>query len=255
MYARYWLHNRGPAPMGYLPVTVAVSPRSLHPRGRGPVEIEVVVSSQLRDAGHDGVIALRVPPGWRAVPATRAFRLPPDGCVRFVATVTPSVGAVDGLYFVAARIEYAGSVVEDVATVVVGDADHLLPVPEPAPVPPGSEGEAAATIGRDTGLVVDVVKPEVVLRAGGRGSIGVALTNQTRDEIRGELQLVSPWGTWESLPGVVRGFRVEAGAYEVVDFPVTVPTDADPGHAWAIAKVMWFGRCQYTPTVRFVIND
>ncbi len=253
-YARYWLHNRGVAPMGFQPITLAVSPRTLHPGGLGSVELEIVVASQLRDARHEGQVTLRVPDGWRADPAVRAYVLPPGGHVRFGASVVPAPGAVDGRYFVAARLEYAGLVVEDVATVVVAESGQLSAVPALPQVPTDAEGEEVPTIGPDTGLVVDVVKAEVVVRPGTRASIGVALTNRTRDEIRGELRLVSPWGTWESVPEAVRGFDLAGGSHTVVEFPVKVPADADPGHAWALAKVMWFGRCQYTPTVRLVVN-
>jgi hypothetical protein len=79
------------------------------------------------------------------------------------------------------------------------------------------------------------------------------LTNRTRGEIRGELQVVSPWGTWHFIDLPVRGFTLAGGAEEVVAFDVAVPPDADPGAYWALAKVMWFGRCQYSPTVELVV--
>ena len=39
-----------------------------------------------------------------------------------------------------------------------------------------------------------------------------------------------------------------------VDFAVAAPESMDPGAYWALAKVMWFGRCQYAPTVALVVE-
>jgi hypothetical protein len=296
-YARYWLHNRGTAPMGYLPITVAVSPRSVHWAGDGPLEIEVVLASQLRDAAHESVVHMRVPAGWSVDPADQAYELPAGGHLRFAATVTPAADAAEGTYFVAAQIDHAGVPVEDVTTVVVGEREHrrdsVVPIPEPrsesapaatpvataatastagarahdaaptgetSPLPEkgaaSSDGHGPAAppvTGRETGLVVDVTDREVVVSPGARATIAVTLTNLTRDEVRGEAQLVSPWGTWDVIPQSLTAFGLPARARTIVDFPVVVPPDAEPGHAWAMVKVMWFGRCQYAPTIRLVI--
>jgi alpha-mannosidase len=253
VYARYWLHNRGPAPIGYLPVTVAVTPGLLTTTGE-PVTVEVVLASQLRDADHEGVVTLTVPPGWTAQPASRVYRLPAGGWQRFTATVTPAAGAADGLYFVAAELEHAGSRIEDVATVVVGEPAGLVPVS--GPVPPEKETMAgtAATTARDSGLTVEIGEAELVLRPGGRGVVAVDLTNTTCDRIRGEVRLVSPWGSWDAIPDVARPISLAAGERATVEFPVSVPVAAEPGHTWAIGKVLWFGRCQYTPTIHLVVT-
>jgi hypothetical protein len=249
VYSRYWLHNRGPAPVGYLPVSVAVTPGRLATAGE-PVTVDVALASQLLDADHEGVLRLVVPEGWTAEPAARVYRLPAGGWQRFTATVTPPAGAADGLYFLAARLDYAGNEVEDVATVVVGE-------PAPADTDGGdtAPGESTGPGRRATpgGLTVGVAEPELVLRPGGRGTVAVELTNTTRDEIRAEVRLVSPWGSWDAIPEVVRGVTVAAGGHLTVEFGVSVPADADPGHTWAIGKVLWFGRCQYTPTVHLVV--
>lgn len=68
------------------------------------------------------------------------------------------------------------------------------------------------------------------------------------------MQVVSPWGTWEAIAEPVRGFALAAGATDTVTFDVAVPPDADPGAYWALTKVMWFGRCQYAPTVALVVT-
>ena len=253
VYARYWLHNRGPAPIGYLPVSVGASP-GLVRAADGPAEVSVVVASQLRDAAVEGVCTLIAPDGWTVNPGRRPYRLAPGGHVRFPVTLTPPAGAPAGLYFLTARIEHAGQTIEDVVTIAVGDLPALLPVPGPVPEDAEAMWGTKAATARETGLDVGVAATSVRLAPGGAGAVEVTLANRTRGEIRGEAQLVSPWGTWEAVAAPVRGFTIAPGAADVVAFPVAVPRDADPGSYWALAKVMWFGRCQYAPTVELVVT-
>ncbi|MFD2355792.1 NEW3 domain-containing protein [Nonomuraea ferruginea] len=137
VYARYWLHNKGPAPLGYLPVSVTLTPGLVTPDG--PFEVDVVVSSQLTDAAHEGVVELHVPDGWTVLPARRPFRVEPGGHVRFPATVTPAPGR--GLHFVSARTGVGGQVIEDVVTVALGDAPRTArarPRARPPSTPSGA---------------------------------------------------------------------------------------------------------------------
>ncbi|WP_336207553.1 NEW3 domain-containing protein [Nonomuraea sp. LPB2021202275-12-8] len=251
VYSRYWLHNKGPAPLGYLPVSVSVTPGLVTPAAGEAFEVAVVVASHLVDSAHEGVVELRVPDGWTALPARRPFRLEPGGHVRFPVTVTPAAGA--GLHFVAARTHAGGQVIEDVTTVALGDTPEL-PVPGPLPELVEAVQGTTATEGRATGLSAAVLTGALTLRPGDRASIVVRLANGTADEIRGEAQLAAPWGVWDLLPAVIRGFTVAAGATADVEFPVEVPEDAASGHSWALAKIMWFGRCQYTSAVRLEVT-
>ncbi|MGI5269082.1 NEW3 domain-containing protein [Nonomuraea sp. CA-218870] len=244
VYARYWLHNKGPAPLGYLPVSVAVTPGLVTPDG--PFEVEVVVASHLTDTAHEGVVEVRAPDGWAALPSRRPFRVEPGGHVRFPVTVTPAPGR--GLYFVAVRTGVGGQVIEDVATVALGEAPEL-PVPGPAPATGDAIRGTTAAEARPTGLSVTTLADALTLRPGDRAALTVRLANGTNGEIRGEAQLAAPWGTWELLPSVIQGFSVPAGRTLDVTFPVEVPPDAPDGRFWALPKVMWFGRCQYAATV------
>lgn len=248
VYSRYWLHNKGPAPLGYLPVSVAITP-GLVASPDGPFEASVVVASQLVDAAHEGVVTLAAPEGWQVSPAQRAFRLEPGGHLRFPVTVTPTQD-VEGLHFVSAALDTG---VEDILTVAIGELPEL-PVPGPVPehgvVAQGSKDAE----GRPTGLVVTSVTESLSLRPGDQTTLVVRLANTTRGEVRGEAQLASPWGTWELLPSVIAGFTVAAGESVEVAFPVEVPDDFAAGHSWALPKIMWFGRCQYAPVVRLEVT-
>ncbi|MFJ4186867.1 NEW3 domain-containing protein [Kitasatospora sp. NPDC089509] len=253
VHARYWLHNRGPAPLGYLPVSVGASPGLLRTAGEA-VTLSVALSSQLGDAAVEGTAVVLPPEGWECGPGSRPYRLAPDGHLRFPVTLTPPADVEPGLYFAAVRIEHDGQQIEDVVTIAVGDLPELLPVPGDAPQDWSvTQGTKAAT-GRDTGLSVEVSAETLRVAPGGRTALGLTLTNRTRGEIRGELQLVSPWGTWEAFADPVRGFAVPAGGTTTVEFAVAVPEFSEPGSSWALAKVMWFGRCQYAPTVALVVE-
>ncbi|MFC4115681.1 glycoside hydrolase family 38 C-terminal domain-containing protein [Nonomuraea zeae] len=255
VYSRYWLHNKGPAPLGYLPISIALTP-GLVTSPEGPFEVEAVLSSHLTDEPHEGLVEVRVPEGWSATPAQRPFRLAPGGHLRFPVTVTPppsSAETTHGLYFISARTSAGGQSFEDVTTVAFGDAPEL-PVPGPPPEHHAATRGTKSAESRPTGLAISVVTEALTLCPGDRTSLVLRLTNTTSDEIRGEAQLASPWGTWSLLPQVIQGFTVAAGAAVDVSFPVEAAEDAADGHSWALAKVMWFGRCQYAPAVRLEVT-
>ncbi|WP_327087567.1 glycoside hydrolase [Nonomuraea sp. NBC_01738] len=245
VYSRYWLHNKGPAPLGYLPVSLALTPGLVTGDG-SPFGIEVVLSAQ---ETAEGVVDLRVPDGWQASPSRRVYRVEAGGHVRFPVTVTPAPGS--GLHFLSATTRHGGQTIEDVTTVALGDTPEL-------PVPGVYEGEAfkgtRAEEARVTGLTVETVTTSLSLRPGEVSELTLRLANTTSGDIHGETQLASPWGTWELLPTAILGFTVPAGQSAEVSFPVRVPEDFAPGHAWALAKVMWFGRCQYSPVVRLEVT-
>ncbi|MFB4266529.1 glycoside hydrolase family 38 C-terminal domain-containing protein [Nonomuraea sp. GTA35] len=250
VYSRYWLHNKGPAPLGYLPISVALTP-GLVTSPEGPFEVEVVLASNLTNDPHEGVVDIRVPDGWTATPSQRPFRLPPSGHLRFPVTITPA--PTPGLSFVSARTSAGGQLIEDITTVAIGDLPELPVTDQPSK--PGTAIHGTKSTGsRPTGLSLETLTDALSLRPGERASLTLRLTNTTSDEIRGESQLASPWGTWTMLPEVIQGFTVAAGEAIDVTFPVEVPADQPPGHSWALAKVMWFGRCQYSPAIRLEVT-
>ncbi|MFI6801156.1 glycoside hydrolase family 38 N-terminal domain-containing protein [Streptosporangium canum] len=251
VHSRYWLHNRGPAPMGYLPVSVAASPGLVRTEGE-PAEVSVVLASHLLDADVEGAVEILAPEGWTASLTRRPYRLTAGGHLRFPVTVTPPEGVEPGMYFTAARLEHDGQTVEDVVTIAVGDLPGVLPVPGDVPEDWVAAQGGKDNPGRDTGLSVEVTATSVRVTPGGRAALGLTLRNRTRGEIRGELQLVSPWGTWDLIADPVRGFALAAGESATAEFEVAAPRDADPGSSWALVKVMWYGRCQYAPTVELV---
>jgi hypothetical protein len=94
VYADYWLHNKGAAPMGYQSVTVQMKPSFAS--GDGPFHVPVVVASERTDGPTAGSVELIVPPGWEAMPSERLYRLAPGAHLAFDASVRPAAGATPG---------------------------------------------------------------------------------------------------------------------------------------------------------------
>ncbi|MFD0327373.1 hypothetical protein ACFQZC_01985 [Streptacidiphilus monticola] len=78
------------------------------------------------------------------------------------------------------------------AAVVLGDVPGLLPVPVPSMEEWQQAQGTKADTGRDTGLTVEASSAALRLAPGTQADLTLRLTNGTRGEIRGELQLVSP---------------------------------------------------------------
>ncbi|WP_432948874.1 NEW3 domain-containing protein [Kribbella sp. CA-253562] len=264
-YSRYWLHNRGPAQMGFLPVSLSVSPTVARTAG-SKFEVSMVVANQYADAVAVGILSLDLPDGWTTDQPDRTLRLEPGGYVRHLAYVHPPADCEPGQYFVAARVDtatdhLAGGAgvrsVEDVVTVFVGESPELTATlgfaMAPAEPPSPNAGAAEGEPGRPTGLTVTPATQDLRLEPGSAATLELVFANDTSAEIRAELQLASPYGTWSWLPEPVRPVVVPAKSSVTVGVPVVAPADATPAHAWVLPKVMWFGRAQYAPTVRLEI--
>ena len=99
-----------------------------------------------------------------------------------------------------------------------------------------------------------MLSPAITIRPGCTGAIEVAMRNQTAAGIRGEAQLISPFGSWHQTSPWTTGFELAAGATSTLRYQVRVPGTARPGEQWwAIVKVMYFGRLQYSEPVEITI--
>src|SRR6185436_164053 len=77
LYARYWLHNRGPAPLGGLPVVAHLHPHTAVAAPGAAVQLQLTAASDCSDSVLHGRVRLVAPPGWTAVPDELPFMLPP----------------------------------------------------------------------------------------------------------------------------------------------------------------------------------
>ncbi len=263
VYTRYWLHGKGPAPAGNLPVAVHLSPGRAAIAPDGAARLRLCVSAGQEPAA--GTVELDVPGGLTAeVAGGRKLRYDLAGGdhAAWDVTVRPaSAGTPAGRYFLAARIgdctaaagAGAGQVFEDVATIAVGEEpvpprdtplDRLLPL---------LEADERATAAE---LTVTGPAGDITLAPGERAEIAVQLANRSRSQIRGEAQLLSPFGTWDSITPWTQGFAAGPGAQVTVRYSVTAPAAARPGAQWwALVKVCYFGRVRYTAAIRVSIGD
>jgi alpha-mannosidase len=250
VFTRYWLHGKGPAPAGSLPVAVHLSP------GRTAVAPDA-------DEGSGGAAAgLRLTVACGTGPASGTVQLDPGaqlalepagplrydlgarGHASWDLTVRALPGAAHGRHFVTARIADGGQVFEDAVLVSVGEpaAPALdLPLNELFPLYLADQQKLAAE------LDLALLTPQLRLRPGERGEIAVRLGNTTAAQIRGEAQLVSPFGSWAGAHPWTQGFAAEPGAELTLGITVTAAATARPGqHWWALVKVMYFGRVRYS---------
>ncbi len=128
LYARYWLHNRGPAPLGGLPAVAHLHPqRATAPPG-GEVTLRLTAVGDCTDATLTGTVVVVCPDGWSAAPTQLPFLLEPGEHREAVVALAVPVDAAPGLYPVRAKLRITGQdvpptwcqPVEDVCIVQVG---------------------------------------------------------------------------------------------------------------------------------------
>jgi alpha-mannosidase len=248
VYARYWLHGKGPAPAGNLPVAVHFSPTRValaNPGDAGALTLTVGCGTEAAS----GVVELAVPPGI-TVTAEQDLRyeLVPGGYAAWDLTVRAAPGTGPGRYFAAARIRDGfGHLIEDTAMVAVGERrwpDPALPPEEALELMQADYIAAAAEV------ELAVLTPELRVAPDGRAELLVSITSRVASELRGEAQVVSPFGTWQMLSPPAQGFSAAPHTPAVLRFGVAVPATARPGSQWwALVKVMYYGRVRYTEAV------
>ncbi|MFE3448307.1 glycoside hydrolase [Nonomuraea sp. NPDC059194] len=239
VHTRYWLHDKGPAPVGYLPVAVHISPPSVRPAPGESVSpfsvrpapgesanLRITVACSTEPAS--GRVELDVPAGLKVEAPPLDYDLAAGEHAEFTVTVSGE----QGIRHLAARIrDELGQALEDTAEVVVG----ALPASPP--------------------ITATLEPAELRLPPGGSADLVLTVTNQVHGQVRGEAQLISPWGTWELAGPWTTGFEAEPGREISLRYPVTIPATARPGaHWWALVKVACFGHLAYTATVPIVVS-
>ncbi len=244
VHARYWLHGKGPAPAGNMPVAVHLSPAELRLDDNAPADLRLTVACGPSPA--EGAVTLAPPAGMTLTPAgPLAYQLPPFGYQEWNLAVTADPGCGAGRRFATAQIaDPAGQLIEDSVLLSIGQPPAIrLDLPLDLAAKMNRAVEDALAGEADISLVAEAV----TLAPGESGLIGVQIRNQAASAIHGEAQLISPFGSWLSARPWTRDFAVPAGATGTVRFEVAVPPAARPGEQWwAIVKVMYFGRIRYS---------
>jgi alpha-mannosidase len=238
LYARYWLHNRGPAPLGGLPAVAHLHPQRLAVEPGGEVSLRLTVASDSADARLDGSVAVHCPYGWSAKPGHLPFKLRSGEHQEAEIALTIPPRTPPGLYPVRAQLRITGwgvprawrQVVEDVCVVEVG-----------------------AT--QDAQLVYLADGPDdITLAAGESGRLAVAIGSNARADLSLEAHLISPWGTWEWMGPDALGATLPARGKVEFGFDVTPPPWLEPGQWWALIRVGCAGQLVYSPAVKVIVT-
>jgi alpha-mannosidase len=240
LYARYWLHNRGPAPLGGLPVVAHLHPHHLDTGADSPVSLRLTAASDCTDTELRGTVRLVCPDGWSVAHTELPFELSPGGHLETDVELTMPPGTTPGLYPVRAQLTVTGSgsgdlpaawrqVVEDVCTVSVGSG----------------HGDLLRLIGGPD---------EVDVAAGAAARLSVTVGTDAHADLAVEAHLISPWGTWEWLGPAVLGAVLPAGGTVELGFEVAPPGWLHPGEWWALVRVACAGRLVYSPAVKVKVS-
>jgi hypothetical protein len=207
-----------------------------------------------------GEVTLEVPPGLvitgpDGTPAGPfGYLLAERGYTRWDLAVAALPTAKPGRYFVSARTnDDLGQVLEDTALITVGEP------PAPARGMPREQLDAALVadlVAREAEVEVAMEPAIVEVAPGGCAALAVRLVNRTASVIRGEGQLMSPWGTWREVRPWTQGFTAAPGETARLGYTVALPAGARPGSRWwALAKVMYFGRIRYTESAQIQVTS
>ncbi|WP_156688214.1 NEW3 domain-containing protein [Mycobacterium sp. Marseille-P9652] len=239
LYARYWLHNRGPAPLGGLPAVAHLHPASLPGEPGGEVLVRLTVASDCSDATLHGTVTVVCPEGWSATPAELPFALCGGDHREAGVAVSIPAGGRPGPYPVRARLTLDGEIpgawrqaVEDVCVVTLGGARA-----DPGPLIHLVDGPA-----------------DVKVAAGDTAALTVTVGSHAGAELALEAHLIGPWGTWEWMGPAALGAVLPARGSVGIAFDVTPPAGLRPGQWWALVRVGCAGRLIYSPAVRVTVT-
>jgi len=240
LYARYWLHNRGPAPLGGLPVVGHLHPALVAAEPGCEVVLRLTVASDCSDSTLGGAVAVVCPDGWSAAPAGLPYTLCSGEHREADVVVSIPARTERGLYPVRAQLCVTGDqvppawrqVVEDVCVVAVGGGE--------------------VDLGQLVYLVEDPA--EITLAAGDAATLTVTIGTCARADMALEAHVISPWGTWEWIGPAAVGAVLPARGTVDLSFDVTPPAWLAPGQWWVLIRVGCAGRLVYSPAVRVAVT-
>ena len=251
IWCRYWQHNTGAHPTGYLPVVITVE-------GNMPIEnsggqfptvgnFRVRIVNNYTDRRIEGVARIVTPDRWRVMPAEIPYSIEPRG--RIVREVVVAFDRNPRTGLLKARLEHDGRVYQDVLEVGYGMREE----------PWGGE-ETESTVRRDNMRIVKErpVRWKVV-RDG--TDVLVRVFNPWLEPLEAEVTLVSPVEMWGAQAD---GYAVGnvAPAAHAITIPgrretvlrFSVDGNMRPaesfGHGptwWGWAKITYNGTREYLP--------
>jgi hypothetical protein len=166
--------------------------------------------------------------------------------------VSAPPGTPGGRYFLTARItDGLGQVLEDAALVTIGEPGAPEPDLEPDELFSRLQSDVMALAGEAD---LELAQTALRLAPGDSGELVVRVASHLASELRGEVQLVSPVGTWQATGPWTQPVTVAPGGDATVRFAVTIPATAAPGwESWLLVKLMYFGRVRYSESVALTV--
>ena len=250
LYARYWLHNRGPAPVGGLPAVAHLHPETIAAQPGETVRLRLSIASDCSDASVRGAVRMRYPHGWsdgedpgiqmwtrgRRSGADLQFDLEPRGYRDTDITLRVPDDAAPGQYPVCAELTLAGDIppawrqtVEDVCIITVGDVDDDL----------------VRLVGDPQDIAID---------RGRHARLTATVASASHGDLNLEAHLIGPWGTWEWMGPAATGAVLPAQSTLEVGFDIAPPPWLTPGRWWALIRIGCAGRLFYTPAVSVTVR-
>ena len=102
---------------------------------------------------------------------------------------------------------------------------------------------------------LEILTPEVRLAPGESGELAVRVASRLAAPLRGELQLISPIGSWQATGPWTQAVDVPPGEAATRSFAVTIPATATAGwESWLLVKLMYFGRVRYSQAVGLAVS-
>ncbi|MCX7599602.1 MAG: hypothetical protein N2512_12165 [Armatimonadetes bacterium] len=230
-YARWWRHNRGAEPLGFVPAVPLFEPD--HPVQAEPgdtLEAMLTISSCYLSREALAGVRIELPSGWQVsgFPPGQVT-LSPGQFETHQLQMTVPRDAAPGQYLIYAWLDPPfGPPFYDVLQVAVGE--------EPGPV-----------------LEAHISPPQVSLPSA-NPSIYVTVRNRTRARLVSQVQLLSPVEAWPMVERSTHALDIPPGAETVVQYPLRpLPQELD-GWLWVLAKVTAAGHIVYTDAVRINLN-
>jgi alpha-mannosidase len=241
LYARYWLHNRGPAPLGGLPVVAHLHPQQISADSGDEVSVRLTVASDCSDSALSGMVEVAYPDGWSVTPAELPFTLGAGEHLEADVMVRIPARAPAGRYPIRAQLRVTHST----------GSDHV-----PSAWRQVVEDVAIVAVGSENGELVYLVDgpADVELAPGGSTHLSVTIASRARADLALEAHLISPWGTWEWIGPAALGADLPAQGSVKLIFDVNPPPWLAPGQWWALIRVGCAGQLVYSPAVKVTVT-
>ena len=236
VYVKFYEHNEGAAPAGYMPVNVRIkAPLDIDTEAsrKNIREIKVFVSNDLTDMPVSGEVTIETPPGVRAVPDRFRYNVSANGEAGYPVTIILEGQVAPG--FIKATIDHDGMELFDVL-------EFRLPHKKFGHADKAKEG---------TRIKWDVNYSD--------GWVSVELSNPFSQKIDGNVTLIGPVETWGScttnpvrmisVEPWMQHFALDAGETKTLRFKVEHLTGKKDNSFWLVAKLSYFGYLEYKPAV------